>query len=897
MSVQQFHQKVEQKLGDGFAAYGRFVYRHAKKVLILSLVINGALGIGLLRLKWDIDARRVYLPQGTQARDDKHLIEDLFPDLSGTQFNSLQISSEGLWVSVILKTKVGNLLNKSVLEEVGSLSSAILNISAEDDNGSIIKFSDICAISNHSCWVGGDIFWNEEFLLAVENKKVTFQVFPLSTGLYRYSPYIGGNISTDHSGMFLTGMEYIRLEYRIRTDHELYARQGAIWIDKFMEVLSAYSNKYIDLAYGHFNSLNEELDKTVVGDISLFVIALAIMFVYACIATIPSRLDLIRDKIWLGMAGTLAAGLAILSSFGLCAASGVEFVSIAGGAPFLVIGIGIDDMFILLAGLASAWNKPTIEDKIANTLRSSGVGITITSLTDLIAFMAGAGSSIIAVRNFCIYTGIAVLFCYINNITFFAACLVINEHRIMSRKHKKELENKDDPTFLNDVPDTHKTGLKGERYSKNYIDRCVEWVVPKLVIKFPIKIIIVFVFLGYLAASIYGCIYMKQGLLFTQLVNDDSYFYKFSDWSENYFPRQTSVSLVITRVYDYCKTDTYQMVNGLVKDLQTSKFFDSQFEVNWLKNYYNSSYFNCSSELAFVTGVKAFMKDQHYAMFENDVVFASDRSVKASRVYVLTSDLADSIQQGQMMLESRDIASSSSINCLTYSPFFLYYEQYVRILGLTMQSVGIALAAVCVITCVFIPHPVLAGLVTINVTTIMTGVFGFMYYLDISLSAITMIQLIMTVGFSVDFSAHICHGFILCTKATRNERIKETIKRTGAPVFHGAMSSLLGVFILISAKSYIFRTFLTVMSFVLLFGITHALFLLPVMLSWIGPKETFSVLEQKRQDNKQQDTLINKENMTDRTQNTLTIDEINIDNSCIYVEEAINDPNIRETDI
>jgi predicted RND superfamily exporter protein len=71
----------------------------------------------------------------------------------------------------------------------------------------------------------------------------------------------------------------------------------------------------------------------------------------------------------------------------------------------LYLGIGIDDMFILLSGLSEAQNQKTVEDKIAETLRISGVGITITSLTDLIAFMSGAASSFIAVKHFCIYTG------------------------------------------------------------------------------------------------------------------------------------------------------------------------------------------------------------------------------------------------------------------------------------------------------------------------------------------------------------------------------------------------------------------------------------------------------------------------------------------------------------
>ena len=78
----------------------------------------------------------------------------------------------------------------------------------------------------------------------------------------------------------------------------------------------------------------------------------------------------------------------------------------------LFSGIGVDDMFLLLAGLSETYETLncekhpwTVEDRIKHTMRSSGVGITITSITDLIAFLAGITSTFLGVRNFCIYTG------------------------------------------------------------------------------------------------------------------------------------------------------------------------------------------------------------------------------------------------------------------------------------------------------------------------------------------------------------------------------------------------------------------------------------------------------------------------------------------------------------
>ena len=44
------------------------------------------------------------------------------------------------------------------------------------------------------------------------------------------------------------------------------------------------------------------------------------------------------QRMMLGFGGILAAGLAIIASFGFCSAIGVSFVSIVGVMPFLLIG-------------------------------------------------------------------------------------------------------------------------------------------------------------------------------------------------------------------------------------------------------------------------------------------------------------------------------------------------------------------------------------------------------------------------------------------------------------------------------------------------------------------------------------------------------------------------------
>lgn len=62
-------------------------------------------------------------------------------------------------------------------------------------------------------------------------------------------------------------------------------------------------------------------------------------------------------------------------------------------------------MFILLSGLAQTSHIDDIETRIGKTMRTSGIAVTITSLTDVIAFCAGASSLFPAVKHFSLYTG------------------------------------------------------------------------------------------------------------------------------------------------------------------------------------------------------------------------------------------------------------------------------------------------------------------------------------------------------------------------------------------------------------------------------------------------------------------------------------------------------------
>ena len=139
------------------------------------------------------------------------------------------------------------------------------------------------------------------------------------------------------------------------------------------------------------------------------------------------------------------------------------------------------------------------------------------------------------------------------------------------------------------------------------------------------------------------------------------------------------------------------------------------------------------------------------------------------------------------------------------------------------------------VSMVFLPNLMCSLCVAFSIISIELGVLGFMSLWGVSLDSITMIQLIMCIGFSVDFSAHISYAYLAASGCKPEDRVKESLYALGLPIVQGALSTILGVSSLLFASSYMFQTFFKTVLLVITFGAFHALFLLPVLLSIFGP--------------------------------------------------------------
>ena len=97
------------------------------------------------------------------------------------------------------------------------------------------------------------------------------------------------------------------------------------------------------------------------------------------------------------------------------------------------------------------------------------------------------------------------------------------------------------------------------------------------------------------------------------------------------------------------------------------------------------------------------------------------------------------------MVRLRDLRKSAKLSCLFYMPAFIFNDQYVQIWPSTQQTIGAAVLVMIILIRIFMPFPLMIAVMLLTMVGILIGMFGFMYYWDLTLSSITMIQLVMSV--------------------------------------------------------------------------------------------------------------------------------------------------------
>lgn len=141
-------------------------------------------------------------------------------------------------------------------------------------------------------------------------------------------------------------------------------------------------------------------------------------------------------RLIVSLGGAISILLAFWAGFGLLSYFGVARNSLTIWIPFLLMVIGVEQIFVLCNALDQTDFDNNSYIRIHETLARAGPSITITSLTTVLAFSFGMISDILAFRGFCLFAAVSLTMLYLSNMTFFLAFLVWDTRRV--EKHKKE---------------------------------------------------------------------------------------------------------------------------------------------------------------------------------------------------------------------------------------------------------------------------------------------------------------------------------------------------------------------------------------------------------------------------------------------------------------------------
>jgi Niemann-Pick C1 protein len=606
------------------------------------------------------------------------------------------------------------------------------------------------------------------------------------------------------------------------------------WEDSMKELMLVIQEEANDrglrLSFNTEVSLEQELNKSTNTDAKIVVVSYIIMFLYASLAlgsttlTVRSLLRnpanaLVQSKFMLGIVGIVIVLMSVSASVGLFSAAGIKVtLIIAEVIPFLVLAVGVDNIFLIVHEFERvniSHPDATVPDRVARALGRMGPSILLSATTETVAFALGCAVGMPAVRNFAAYAAGAVFINAVLQVTMFIAVLALNQQRVEANRadcFPCVKVQRADSGYLNGGMG-HGAGEEGG------LQRFIRKTYAPAILGKKTKTAIIAVFFGIFTAALALFPKVELGLDQRIAIPSDSYLIPYFNDLYDYFDAGPPVYFVTKELnvtkrqeekelcgrFSTCDQDSLANIIEAERKRPDVSYLAAS-AANWLDDFFlwlNPENSKCcvddngkpcfeNRDPPWNITLSGMPEGQEFidyldrwvqapttedcplggaAAYANALVIDDEKlTIPASHFRTSHTPLRSQNDFIAAYTAARRIANEISKDVETeifpYSKFYIFFDQYTTIVRLTGALLGAALGATLLVTTILLGSLQTAIIVTLVVGMTVSAIIGSMAVMGVSLNAVSLVNLIICVGISVEFTAHIARAFTFPSRVT-----------------------------------------------------------------------------------------------------------------------------------
>ena len=532
-------------------------------------------------------------------------------------------------------------------------------------------------------------------------------------------------------------------------------------------------------------SIDDVMGNTIFLDLQNVILCFLVMYIYTSVMLNGSSWSSMR--FFLTAIGLFSVLLGVTIANGLTSAIGYEYMPHFAILPFLMVGLGIDDMFVIMKVYRNldGLKESDIESKIGLTLRHAGVAISVTSLTDICAFAVGAITVFPALQAFCVACSLGIAAIYVLQLTWFVAWLVVDE----KRRQKQT-------SYCNEVVGKCQEKLQLPFVCTSTKFNISEKLWPSISRLLDFKAyhsIIIAIGIGCLGIGIWGCCTIRQEIDLSRFYPSDSYLSKwangfnehFQDWELGFsiYTQDLSTKEDFIRLDEMTKQLSSWIEDDLVLDDMDNwwRAFNFHIKEYWNITDWKTLYREDGNPMKYADDkdlqhyISEFLYSPNGGTYISNLRFNGTLNCKQSSPSITVSaipisyikDDDPSLGNYKRKILDNFISSlnndSSHKKIFSYGVYYFVWDLNEHVRFELWRNLGVAMLCILVVTLLLLNNFTACTLVNVSVIMTVVNVVGFVRFWDISIDVVSLCTIVVVVGICVDYPVHIIHCYLVST--------------------------------------------------------------------------------------------------------------------------------------